>query len=123
MAFAYRFDRMEAAGALGDLGTLLPMAIGMIGLALLLSVLIDESSKTTGAIMGLTIFMFMIQIVSNIAGWQDGLGYISMFTYYNINQLMIDHAFDLVNVIVPTLVGIVAIAVSYILFKRKEIHA
>ncbi len=26
----YRFDRMEMAGSLGDLGTLLPMAIGMI---------------------------------------------------------------------------------------------
>lgn len=26
----YRFDRMELAGSLGDLGTLLPMAIGMI---------------------------------------------------------------------------------------------
>jgi len=26
----YRFDRMEAAGSLGDLGTLLPIAIGMI---------------------------------------------------------------------------------------------
>ncbi len=27
---SYRFDRMEFAGALGDLGTLLPLAIGMI---------------------------------------------------------------------------------------------
>ncbi|MDH3558650.1 MAG: putative sulfate/molybdate transporter, partial [Deltaproteobacteria bacterium] len=26
----YRFDRMEVAGSLGDLGTLLPLAIGMI---------------------------------------------------------------------------------------------
>ena len=26
----YRFDRMELAGSLGDLGTLLPIAIGMI---------------------------------------------------------------------------------------------
>ncbi len=26
----YRFDRMEFAGSLGDLGTLLPLAIGMI---------------------------------------------------------------------------------------------
>ncbi|MBN1539022.1 MAG: ABC transporter permease [Candidatus Thermoplasmatota archaeon] len=101
----------------------IPLAIGMIGLSLLLSVLIDENSKTTGAIMGLTIFMFMIQIVSNIAGWQDGLGYISLFTYYDMSQLMIDRAFDLVNVIVPSAIGIISIAASYILFKRKEIHA
>jgi len=26
----YRFDRLEVAGSLGDLGTLLPLAIGMI---------------------------------------------------------------------------------------------
>ena len=26
----YRFDRMELAGALGDLGTLLPLSMGMI---------------------------------------------------------------------------------------------
>ncbi len=30
MSPRYRFDRMEIAGALGDLGTLLPIAIGMI---------------------------------------------------------------------------------------------
>ena len=26
----FRFDRMEAAGALGDLGTLIPLLVGMI---------------------------------------------------------------------------------------------
>jgi SulP family sulfate permease len=30
MALRYRFDRLELAGSLGDLGTLLPIAIGMI---------------------------------------------------------------------------------------------
>lgn len=30
MASRYRFDRLELAGSLGDLGTLLPLAIGMI---------------------------------------------------------------------------------------------
>jgi SulP family sulfate permease len=30
MALGYRFNRMEAAGSLGDLGTLLPIAIGMV---------------------------------------------------------------------------------------------
>ena len=101
----------------------LPLAVGIIGLSLLLSVLIDENSKTTGAILGLTIFMFMIQIVSNIAGWNDSLGYISLFTYYNMVELMSRHTFDLVNVIVPMLVGMTTIAASYILFKKKEIHA
>ena len=30
MGHRYKFDRLEAAGSLGDLGTLLPIAIGMI---------------------------------------------------------------------------------------------
>ena len=30
MSPRYRFDRLELAGSLGDLGTLLPIAIGMI---------------------------------------------------------------------------------------------
>lgn len=30
MGLGYKFDRLEAAGSLGDLGTLLPIAIGMI---------------------------------------------------------------------------------------------
>ena len=30
MVSAYRFNRMEFAGSLGDLGTILPLAIGMI---------------------------------------------------------------------------------------------
>jgi ABC-2 type transport system permease protein len=101
----------------------IPLAIGMIGLSLLLSVIIDEQNKTTGAIMGLTIFMFMIQIVSNIAGWQDGLGYISLFTYYDMYELMIDRAFDPVNMLIPSFIGIVTIIASYIIFQKKDIHA
>jgi len=101
----------------------LPMAIGMIGIALMISVLVDESSKTTGAIMGVTIFMFMIQIVSNIAGWQDGLGYISLFRYFNMNELMMSQVFDPVNVIVPLAVGTITIVGAYILFWKKDIHA
>jgi ABC-2 type transport system permease protein len=100
-----------------------PMAIGMIGIALMISVIVDESSKTTGAIMGVTIFMFMIQIVSNIAGWQDGLGYISLFRYFNMNELMVGQVFDPVNVIVPMAVGTVTIIGAYILFWKKDIHA
>jgi hypothetical protein len=99
------------------------MAIGIIGISLLISVKVDEGSKTTGAIMGVTIFMFMIQIVSNIAGWQDGLGYISLFRYYNMIELMTSHIFDLVNVIVPMVVGIVSIIGAYVLFWKKDIHA
>ena len=30
MNSAYQFNRMELAGSLGDLGTILPLAIGMI---------------------------------------------------------------------------------------------
>ena len=30
MTTKYRFNRMEFAGSLGDLGTLLPLAVGMI---------------------------------------------------------------------------------------------
>jgi SulP family sulfate permease len=30
MSLPYRFDRLELAGSLGDLGTLLPLAMGMI---------------------------------------------------------------------------------------------
>ncbi|MBW2466349.1 MAG: sulfate permease, partial [Deltaproteobacteria bacterium] len=30
MGAGYKFDRFELAGSLGDLGTLLPLAIGMI---------------------------------------------------------------------------------------------
>jgi ABC-type transport system involved in multi-copper enzyme maturation permease subunit len=100
----------------------IPMAIGMIGISLLISVKVDEASKATGAIMGVTIFMFMIQIVSNIAGWQDGIGYISLFRYYNMIELMTSHIFDLVNVIVPMAIGILSIIGAYILFWKKDIH-
>jgi ABC-2 type transport system permease protein len=100
-----------------------PMAIGIIGLSLVLSVVIDEQSKTTGAIMGLTIFMFMIQIVSNVASWQDSLGYLSLFRYFNVNELMLDLFVDPVNVVVPIVIGILSVVASYVLFNRKDIHA
>lgn len=40
-----------------------------------------------------------------------------------MSQLMIDRVFDLVNVIVPSVIGIISIVASYVIFQKKEIHA
>ncbi|MEA3559696.1 MAG: ABC transporter permease subunit [Candidatus Thermoplasmatota archaeon] len=101
----------------------IPIAIGIMGLSMLLSVLIDEGSKATGAVMGLVIGQYVIQIVANIAKLQNSVGYLSLFRYVDSTELMIDHVIDPVNFFVPLAVGAVAIGLTYYLFNRKDIHA
>ena len=58
MAQRYRFNRLELAGSLGDLGTLLPLAIGMI---------LINGLNPTGLFLAVGIFFsFFVSIGANI---------------------------------------------------------
>ncbi len=108
--------------SLNFLGSL-PLCIAFIGISLLLSVLLDESGKSVGAILGIIIFQYILLIVSNIAKWGGTLKYFSLFTYWDSMELGLDHIVDPVDMMVPTLLGIILIAVSFLMFNRKEIPA
>ena len=103
----------------------IPMALAFIGIGVLVSVLVDEGSKCTWRMMGIIMGMYMIQIVTNIADglWADVLAHLSIFTYTDSVDLLINHHMAAVDVIVPSLVGIAAIVLAYVMLNRKEIHA
>ncbi|MDG6224759.1 MAG: ABC transporter permease [Candidatus Thermoplasmatota archaeon] len=105
----------------GFLGSL-PMTFAFIGIASLASSLIDEGGKTVGAVLGFTIFQYILQIVANIASWGDTLSYFTLFSYYDPFELVLDLSFDPLNVIVPTVLGILTLAGSYIIFNRRDIR-
>lgn len=109
---------------MGFLGSL-PMTFAFVGIAVVISVLIDEGAKCTGAVMGVVMGSYVLQIISNLAPDTTGdvLGYLCLFKYYEAYDLVFHQSIGLVDVVVPVAVGMVAFAAAYILFKRKEIHA
>ena len=103
----------------------IPLALAFIGIGFLLSVLTDEGSKCTWRIMGIVMGMYMIQIVTNIGDglWADVLAQVSLLTYMDAPDLLINNHMAAVDIIVPSLVGVICIAAAYVLFNRKEIDA
>ena len=69
--------------------------------------------------------MYMIQIVTNIGDglWADVLAQVSLLTYMDAPDLLINNHMAAVDIIVPSLVGVICIAAAYVLFNRKEIDA
>lgn len=103
----------------------LPMTIGFLGIAILISVLIDEGMKAIGAVMGVVIGSYIMQIIANLSPDYVGdvLGYACLFKYYDAYGLLTDYNMAVENWIVPTVVGVVALVVAFVVFRRKEIHA
>ena len=103
----------------------IPLALAFVGIGVLLSVLADEGSKCTWRMMGIVMGMYMIQIVTNIGDglWADVLARISLLTYMDAPDLLVNHHVAAVDIFVPLLVGIAAIGLAYYLWERKEIHA
>jgi ABC-2 type transport system permease protein len=100
-----------------------PMALAFTGIALLISVLVDEGGKSIGIVMGVVVGEYMLNIVSNIAQWGENLKYLTLFTYWNSNDAMLDLVIHPIDIIVPMSVAVFTFGLSYYLFKKKEIRA
>lgn len=101
----------------------IPLALTFIGLAMLVSVLVDEGARVTALMMGLVVGQYAVMIIANLSNWGDWMKYLSLFSYFNSSELMMDRYLDPINVIVPLVLFGVFTAVAFFLFRRKEIHA
>ncbi len=101
----------------------IPIALTFIGLAMLVSVLVDEGAKVTALMMGLVVGQYAVMIIANLSNWGDWMKYLSLFSYFNSSELMMERYLDPVNVVVPLILFGVFTGVAFFLFRRKEIHA
>ncbi len=101
----------------------IPMALAFVGIAMLISVLVDEGGKSIGIVMGVVLGEYMLNVVANLANWGDSVKYLSLFTYWNSNDAMLHGVIHPINVIVPLAVAGITIFLSYYLFQKKEIRA
>lgn len=116
----------KAPPMVGSLYALLgsiPMCLAFIGISLVITVLVDEGGKAVGAVLGFIIFEYILQIVANIASWGTTLKYFSLFSYWDSLELGIDHHVNGLDMLVPTVLGLGLIVLSFVIFNRKEIHA
>ncbi len=101
----------------------IPIALAFIGIALVISTLVDEGAKVTALMMGLVVGQYVMMIIVNLSSWGDWLKYFSILSYFNNTEMMNDTYLDPVNVVVPLILFGVFTGVAFLLFRRKEIHA
>ncbi len=101
----------------------IPIALAFIGVAMVVSTLVDEGAKVTALMMGLVVGQYIMMIIVNISSWGDWLKYFSIFSYFNNSELIIDTYLDPVNVVIPLVLFGVFTGIAFLLFRRKEIHA
>ena len=101
----------------------IPIALAFIGIALVISTLVDEGAKVTALMMGLVVGQYVMMIIVNLSSWGDWLKYFSILSYFNNTEMMNDTYLDPVNVVVPLILFGVFTGAAFLLFRRKEIHA
>ena len=101
----------------------IPIALTFIGIAMVVSVLVDEGAKVTALMMGIVVSQYVVMVIANLSSWGDWMKYLSLFSYFNTSELMIDNYLDPVNVIVPLILFVIFSGVAFLLFRKKEIHA
>lgn len=100
----------------------IPLALTFIGIAMVVSTLVDEGAKVTALMMGIVVSQYVVMVIANLSSW-EGMKYLSLFSYFNNTELIMDSYLDPVNVVVPLILFAVFTGAAFLLFRRKEIHA
>ncbi len=105
--------------------TCIPLSVAFMGIALLLTVLMNEGSKCTWGIMAIILGMYVIQIIVNLSdsALADMASYISLFTYWHGTDVMREVAIPVKDFLIPLVLGVLFTGAAYWLFNRKEIPA
>jgi len=115
-------ESLSMDGTLLTFGGSIPITLAFMGISVIISILVDEGSKAVGIVLGVVILQYIVQMVANLASWEL-VKYLTLFYYWDSAELMIDKALDPVNVIVPMVIAVLSVVLSFYLFRKKEIHA
>jgi len=93
-----------------------------LAIGLLVSVFFKKLKSVLPISLG-TVFGFYIIGVLLATGKEDGVRFISPFKYFDIPYIIKNSSYEVSYLITGTMIVIVAIAASYIIYTKKDIHA
>lgn len=95
--------------------------LAIFGLSLFFSSIFSEKNKVTFLVVGILIFMYVLNIVSGLKESLDKLKYFSFFYYFNPPQVLVHNKVDCQSLIVFLSVFLVATFLALIWFKKRDI--
>lgn len=104
---------------LGILGFCFGLAI--LGLGMMFSSLVSESGKSAGAMAGLVLAMYIINIVAQLDSKLKDAKFISLFHYFLPGSVVDGGHLDMVSLAVLIGVGVAAAAVGAWVFVRRDV--
>jgi ABC-2 type transport system permease protein len=99
---------------------LLNILFGATGL--FLSTLVKRSRPITTFCIALVLILYFIQTLSKITESVAKLGYLSPFTYVNLDVINPSYKLDLVNVLYFAGISLLFVMLSYRLYSRRDIY-
>jgi ABC-2 type transport system permease protein len=104
------------------LGSMLPFQLFFFSVGLLISLLVKRIRSVTPYGLGLGFGMYALSAFTDI-GDVSALEFITPFKHYSVNQITRSGSYDLPLVLLSLSVVVIALAASYWLYQRRDIHA
>jgi len=98
-----------------------PYFLAVIGIALLISTIIDEKMKSSIFMIAILVGMFFLEYISHFTSDYKNIGFLSLTHFYKPYNALKSGNVDANGVIVLLSVTIVSIVISIIYFDRKDI--
>ncbi|MFH0819275.1 MAG: ABC transporter permease subunit [Patescibacteria group bacterium] len=90
-------------------------------LAMMLSAIFSEKGKVYGAMGGILVLMYAINIFASLKDSLENLHYASFFYYYKFNDALIDGVLSTESVLIFLIAGVVATAIGAWWFNKRDI--
>jgi len=104
------------------LSTIVLFQLYFLGIGMVISVLVKKVRSVLSFSMALSFGMYMISALGSIIG-EDVLAYITPYKYFEPSYLIINGKYDSKMIIVCSVIIIVSIIASYILYIKRNIHS
>lgn len=96
-------------------------AWAVFSLALMCSVMFSEKSKVYMVMGGGLVFMYVLKIITNFKEDLDWLQYASFFHFYDYDQAMIQHEYNMTSIMVFAAVAAMATVIGLYWFNKRDI--
>lgn len=95
--------------------------LAVYGLTLFLASIFSEKSKVYGLVAGILAISYVLNLVASLNDKLANLKYVSLFYYYNVNDLLTGRPITISSLVIFVGVGVVGALAGRLIFSRRDI--
>jgi len=99
----------------------IPFILAFIAIGTLVSVLFNEYRPAMSTILAIAFIQYIFQVTATLSDSMSWIKWITVFTYWDTNELGLNHVVSVVNIIVLLVATVTIYAAALKVFDRKEI--